>query len=492
MIPSPISKEAYQLLHDGTLALADAEQRGMLVDVDYCRNQSQHLERKIIRLTEKLMLDPEVKEWKSVYRSKFNLGSDTQLADMLFKRLGYISASQTGSGEDSTDKLALGGIDSPMAQMLLELRGLQKTKTTYIDNLLREQVGGVLRPSFNLNTVQTYRSSSQNPNFQNQPTRDPAFKKTVRRAYIPRPDHLIVEVDGKGMEVCGAACYHKDPTMIAYITDKTKDMHRDMAMQCYMLSMDEWNGLTRYCAKNKYVFPEFYGSYYGQVAKDLWDAIDQMNLTTRSGKPLKKHLAAMGIKNYARFEQHIKEVEDDFWSNRFGVYGEWKEKHYKAYVKNGYADCLTGFRFQGLMRRNQVINYPIQGASFHCLLKAFIEVNRISKAESWRSGLIGQIHDSMVLEVHKDEYNHVMATVRRVMCSWVPSQWEWIIVPLEVEIEASPLNGSWFLKKEVKRGSACPGCGAVWRQQLKDKETGAALGWACPVCGDKDYVEKAV
>ena len=31
-----ITKEAYELLHKGTLALANAEQVGMRIDIDYC------------------------------------------------------------------------------------------------------------------------------------------------------------------------------------------------------------------------------------------------------------------------------------------------------------------------------------------------------------------------------------------------------------------------------------------------------------------------
>lgn len=480
---SPINKEAYQLLHDGSLALAVAEQRGMRVDVPYLETQSKHLERKIKYYKEELETDPEIKVWKKKYRNKFNLASDEQLTDILFNVLGYKSNKKTASGLDSADKLTLSEIDSPMVNTLLNIRTLEKTKSTYIDGLLSEQVDGILRPSFNLNIPVSYRSSSNNPNFQNMPVRDLVMAKMIRRAFIPRKDFVIVEPDYSGIEVRGAGCASNDPNLLMYIRDKSKDMHRDMCMQIYKLDEFQWTKNTRYCAKNKFVFPQFYGDWYRTCAKALWDAITEMNLVTRDGTPLKKHLASKGIKNYQQFEDHIKDVEYDFWNIRFGVYGKWKEDIWKDYQRNGFIDCMTGFRFQeGAIKKNELLNRPIQGPAFHCLLKSFIEVTRISQENNWKSGPIGQIHDSMPTEVHKDEYNMVLDTIQEVMCNWVPKQWPWIIVPLDIEIEVSPLEGSWYLKKEVQKSPECPECGAHWMYELKDKETGNFIAWNCPIC----------
>jgi len=32
----------------------------------------------------------------------------------------------------------------------------------------------------------------------------------------------------------------------------------------------------------------------------------------------------------------------------------------------------------------------------------------------------------------------------------IKKHWEWIITPLEIEAEITPLEGSWFDKKEIK------------------------------------------
>jgi DNA polymerase-1 len=102
------------------------------------------------------------------------------------------------------------------------------------------------------------------------------------------------------------------------------------------------------------------------------------------------------------------------------------------------------------MSRNDCINYPVQGAAFHCLLWAFIELDRIMRDEQWDTRLIGQIHDAIVLDVHPDELSHVVEVIRRVTCSDLPNAWKWINVPLDVEMELCPIDKSWADKEKTK------------------------------------------
>ena len=39
---------------------------------------------------------------------------------------------------------------------------------------------------------------------------------------------------------------------------------------------------------------------------------------------------------------------------------------------------------------------------------------------------------------------------KSIMTKRLPEKWGWINVPLEVEAEVTPVNGSWFEKKEMK------------------------------------------
>ena len=115
-----------------------------------------------------------------------------------------------------------------------------------------------------------------------------------------------------------------------------------------------------------------------------------------------------------------------------------------------YFDTLTGFRIEGLYKRNEVINYPVQGSAFHWLLWSLIRIQKLLKKYKMKSLLVGQIHDSIVGDVHKKELRDYLDIVKQVMTIDVRKHWEWIIVPLRIEAEVAPVGGSWFDKKEVK------------------------------------------
>jgi len=291
--------------------------------------------------------------------------------------------------------------------------------------------------------------------------RNPELGKMVRRAFIPRPNGHLVEMDYSGIEVCIATCYHKDPRMIEYISDPTKDLHRDMAMECFALPKSEMSNPTdeedkkrikqiRYCGKNMFVFPQFYGDWYRDCAASLWHATEQMKLKLRDGSSMRRHLAKKGIKNLSDFEEHLKKVEDFFWNKRFPTYNQWKKDWFRAYQKNGYLLTKTGFICQGQMRRNEIINYPVQGSAFHCLLQSLIWfVRHDLKKRKMQAKVVGQIHDSIILDVLPDELSHVKETLYDVTTKKLPQTWKWIIVPLKIDIDEYGVDEPWLEKEEV-------------------------------------------
>jgi DNA polymerase I-like protein with 3'-5' exonuclease and polymerase domains len=101
------------------------------------------------------------------------------------------------------------------------------------------------------------------------------------------------------------------------------------------------------------------------------------------------------------------------------------------------------------MGKNDSINYPVQGAAFHCLLWSFIELDKTISGHKWDSKLIGQIHDSMILDVNPDELDIVTSYIRKITCEDLPKAWDWLIVPMDVEIEVCPVDGSWLDKSKI-------------------------------------------
>jgi hypothetical protein len=269
-----------------------------------------------------------------------------------------------------------------------------------------------------------------------------------------------MEIDFSGMEVRVAACYHKDPTMLKYINNPKSDMHGDMAKSIFMIDKFDKNTpghqILRQAAKNGFVFPEFYGDYYGNCAPIMactWGMLPQGSWEKGQGIEmsegfLSNHLISKGITSLNEFKEHLRKIEKDFWGKRFPVYAAWKEQWWANYQKCGYIDMYTGFRCGGVMGKNNCINYPVQGSAFHCLLWTFIELDKISRAEHWDSRLIGQIHDSMLLDVHPQEVELVYSTARRIACEALPKAWSWIIVPMDVDAEITPIDKSWADKEK--------------------------------------------
>jgi len=66
------------------------------------------------------------------------------------------------------------------------------------------------------------------------------------------------------------------------------------------------------------------------------------------------------------------------------------------------------------------------------------------------SKLIGQIHDALVFDVHPDELVQVYEMAQDIGVRQLREQFKWINVPLQLEAELCPVDGSWAEKKEWK------------------------------------------
>lgn len=451
MTLTPYSLDAYRLFHEGILAFSDMEMTGIRIDVKYFKEQDAELTTRINDLERGLWRTTEAKEWKKRFGDKTNFDSPTQAAVLLFEHWGHKPTKTTRTGKSSVDDEVLRKIGTPFTLGILAKRKLQKIRDTYIAQYLRYEIDSLIHPSFNLHLVSTYRSSSDSPNFQNNPVRDQELGPLIRRGFLPhRPEDQLGEIDFSGIEVRIAACYHQDPTMISYIEDPTKDMHRDMAAECYKLKLSQVGKKIRYCGKNGFVFPEFYGSYFAQVAPAMWRMVDEHKLTTEDGIPVREHLKAVGLGTLQKFEAHLEKVERGFWGDRFPVYAQWKKDFWNRYLKKGYVELLTGFRCSGPMRRNEVINTPVQGAAFHCTLWSLIQLNRWLRANEMGTEIVGQIHDSILPNFAPGERDIVLRKARKIMCEDIRKHWPWIIVPLDVEAEVAPPGEPWANKKKME------------------------------------------
>lgn len=474
----PLDKNGYDLLHNGAIALAEVESAGIRVDVEYLNSTITGLQAKIAKATTRLKESKVWNTWKKKHRHKSKLSAGNQLTDVFFNCLGFEGAQYTEptpghpKGQLRSDKEVLRSIDHPFvrrwekmndqADILKRLKGLQ-----------REVVDGFFHASFNLHTASTFRSSSGRDkedfrassewNFQNIPTRDDTKASVIRPCFIPRKGHRLGNLDYKTLEVKIGVCYHEDPAMIRYTTDPKTDMHRDASMDCFMLKKEQVSKPIRDSVKNAFVFASFYGSFFKQTAKGMWDWMEELDLKTEDGIPLKKHLESKGIyelgpckvdEDYTpkkgTFERHIQKAEEVLWQKRFPVYKAWRDQRWEEYQKRAYFTMFTGFLMRGVFVKNMVTNYPIQGAAFHCLLWSLTKIVKWLKKSKMRTKIVGQIHDSLVPDIYEPEMEDFLGKALEVMTEDIRRHWDWIIVPLTVEVDVCPLGGNWYQKEKVK------------------------------------------
>ena len=77
------------------------------------------------------------------------------------------------------------------------------------------------------------------------------------------------------------------------------------------------------------------------------------------------------------------------------------------------------------------------------------EVDKYIIKNNLGSRLISQVHDSILVDVHPRELDEIKDVATDIMTQKLPLNWDWIIVPIEVEMEVCDVNKSWAEKKKV-------------------------------------------
>ena len=479
----PITDSARWLMTAGAIAAAKMHDHGITVDIPYCINAQKQLAEDIRRIEADAWKQETGKAWKKKYGSSASLGDDNQARDVLFNvlKLEPPEGSTTTTGVQSVGKDVLEELDDPFVDEILAYKKREKTSNTFLAGIIREAVDGVVHPFWNVcgsakeegeNTVKTYRTSGSDPNFQNMPIRDPEMGPIVRNAIRAPKGKCIVEVDFERIEVHSNTWYHKDRNMMKYLADPAKDMHRDSAQQCFMLSDAEYRTClprpkeVRNVAKGDFVFAGFYGSYWYKMAPKLWKKMRQLKLQTGDGKVMAEHLLRKGIKELGRpprgsdgrigspkdgtFCRHIQKVEDYFWKTMFPGYDQWRRDWFAEYQKKGYFDTLAGFHHEGVFRRNEVINTPGQGTASACKMRGLINLTTVLEERNMESYPNGEVHDSILGIVPVSEVEEYVALAQWAMVDELRAAWPFICTKIGVDFEVTPPGGTWHEKRPYK------------------------------------------
>jgi len=458
--------DAYDLFHEGTIEFSKIQQNGILANEKYYRDAKKGMKGKIKKCQNRLEHGPEAKAFEDKFSKKTGTiskeirtrqfrvasgGSDYKPKDLADMIQHILKKELPTSKNDNprTDKAALESLTNlPFIKDLQLWRQLNKLDSTYLNQFLRAIHEDRMHPSFDLIVPVSYRSSASDPSFQNIPVREEEAKRVCRSGIIPNRGWHLLDADYKSIEVSIGCCYHQDENMITYLTDDSTDMHRDTTLDIWQLPLEEVTDNLRFHSKNGWVFPEFYGSYYKNCAVDLWGRC--LHMKTASGILIKDWIDDKGITTYRKFEDHCKEVERIFWKERFSGYDQWKTDINRFYIKHGYIETLFGFRFRGYMTSKEVGNYPIQGTAFHVMLWTLIQINRELRKRKMRSMIIGQVHDSILFNTPPNEKDELISMLLDIGTKQVRDKFEWITIPLKIDLELSPINHSWYDKQKLK------------------------------------------
>lgn len=438
--------ECNKLFFEGTLALADVEENGICVNEKYYREKVEEITKELVNQETLLKNRGAGLQFKKKYGREVDIQSAKDLRILFYQILKLDSLKKTKKNFESVDAYTLSNLNVPFAKALIRFRKTKKMYD-YVAEYDRISFNGKIYPSIDLNMAATGRSNSSDPNLQNVPVRDEESRDSVRGGIIPSPGNRIAEIDYSQIEVRIMACYSKDPVLISYIMDKSKDMHRDIAMKIFRLPAKEITKPIRHIGKNDFVFPQFYGDYYLPCAKSAYE--DCADLKIASGISILEHLKSVGIGTYDKFVKNMEIVEDDFWK-MLKVTKQWRDDVVKEYKRKTMVETFFGFRRNGYIVKNQITNTPVQGTAFHCLLWSLIRINKWLKENNMKTKVIGEVHDSILLDVNPKEQDEVLKHSKHIMTKMIEKEHDWLIVPLEVEIEMTEIDGCWSLKKTFK------------------------------------------
>ena len=394
--------------------LAGMEIRGFRVDRELLLAEGERLQARIDELTAGIYGDA---------GEEFNINSTRQLAHILFEKLGLKGSKKTKSGYSTNIDVLENLIDDhPIIAKIIEYRQNTKLKSTYIDGLLTEisPETGKVYSKFHQNVTATGRLSSSEPNLQNIPIRS-ELGRTIRKAFVPSDsDGVLIDADYSQIELRVLAAMSGDPLMCSAF-ENGMDIHTSTAAVVNHVPPEMVTPAMRTSAK-AVNFGIVYGiSEYG-LARDL-------------GIPA--YRAGQYISSYFQKYSGIKAFMD---------------ASVKFAKDNGYAVTLLGRRrpLPELAPSNKymtrqfgervAMNMPVQGTAADIIKLAMINVDRALAEGGFKSKLILQVHDELLIDAKKDEAEAVTELLRREMENCFK-----LNVPLKVSVASSDV--SWYYCK---------------------------------------------
>ena len=351
---------------------------------------------------------------------EFNINSPAQLGVVLFEKLGLPTGKKTQRGYSTSAEVLEKLRDMhPIIDKILEYRMLTKLNGTYVEGLLPLiHRDGRLHAHFQQTVTATGRLSCTEPNLQNIPVKTD-FGRQIRKAFVPETDEqTLVGADYSQIELRVLAHMSGDSALIEAFNNDA-DIHRATASRVLGIPEEQVTLQQRSSAK-----AINFGVIYGMSSFGL---STELNI---SKKEAEKY-----INDYFENHSKVKEFMDNQIEHcRQTGYVETLEGR-KRYIKeinaSAYMVRQTGERL--------AMNSPIQGSAADIIKIAMNKVYRALREGNFRSRLILQIHDELIIETYADEEKQIRELLRDNMEN---------AVSLRVKLAADINEGaSWYQLK---------------------------------------------
>ena len=325
---------------------------------------------------------------------EFNISSPVQVGEVLFERLKLDDkVKKTKSGRYSTSEDVLQSLKAknPIVEKILDVRGLRKLLSTYVEalpQLINPRTGRV-HTTYNQTVTATGRLSSANPNMQNIPVRTEEGRE-IRKAFIPAEGNLFFSADYSQIELRLVADLSGDETMVEAFNHGA-DIHTLTASRIYHEPLEAVTSIQRTRAKTAN-----FGILYGISAFGL---AQRLEIPRSEAKMLMDGYFEMFPKVRQYMNKAIeKGKQQEYVTTMFGRRRMLPDINSRNPVVRGFSE------------RN-AINAPIQGTAADIIKIAMVRIYRRFKQEGLQSKMIMQVHDELNFDVVPSELERVQDIV---------------------------------------------------------------------------------
>ncbi|WP_151973586.1 DNA polymerase I [Acinetobacter junii] len=337
----------------------------------------------------------------------FNIASPKQVGEVLFDKLGIKGGKKTATGQYSTSESILEKIEHPLAEVILEHRGLAKLKNTYTDRLVEQSHDATHRvhTSYHQALTATGRLSSTDPNLQNIPIRTPIGRQ-IRKAFIAPEGRVLLAADYSQIELRLMAHFSQDDALV-HAFQQGQDVHRRTAAEVLGIAIEDVTNDQRRQAK-----AVNFGLLYG---------MSEFGLTRQLGFTREESRSYI-----ARYFQRYPGVLD------------YMERTRQIAREQGFVETILGRRLYtpDILATNKMIkqaaeraaiNAPLQGSAADIIKLAMIAVDKILPKD--QAKLLLQVHDELIFEADVSIADELSKQIADVMQSVLE-----ISVPFVVEV----------------------------------------------------------